>query len=82
MDCIFSEPLNFENTAPTDGQPFAYSKVTCETAEQAVPDKPFFINKSITYGDLCMYSLAIIFLVAITIKLAWNLSHQNPAEKL
>lgn len=82
MDCVFLEPLNFEGTSPTDGQPFAYSKVVCQSAEQPVPDKDFFITKSITYGEVCTYALILILVVAFTIKIAWNLVHQNPAEKL
>jgi hypothetical protein len=77
MDCIFSEPLNFENTAPSDGQPFAYSKVNCETSQTLAEGAPFsfYIDKKISFGDVAIYSMLVIFCLIFLIKVVWNISH-------
>ncbi len=73
MNCDFSVPVDIGTATTAD---FEYSKVICDTGDiyeliqnQNYPDREFFVEKTINYGD----SIIIWFLTLFTIYFISNM---------
>jgi len=73
MDCQFSLPQNYQGVAPSSGEPFAFSFVSCndtqifELIENGTTGSEFYINKTIDYGEiliLIFLSMALFYVIA------------------
>lgn len=86
MDCEFSTPLNFAGEPPVAGEPFQFQHASCvnETLaliENETTTAEFYIEKSLSYGDLLLITFLSIFLIFGILKFLWNF-FQNANYKL
>lgn len=76
MICEFSEPVNFEGDPAGVGEPFAMKKIECgerfELIENPTTGAEFYIDKTMSYGDLILIVFISIFLVFSIFKFIWN----------
>lgn len=79
INCEFSEPKTFNNSpAETKQDIWAYSKMTCqgdlEASSSSIPifisqvnspdnSRSFYLNKSLSYGDILILFFIVFFLV-------------------
>lgn len=87
MDCEFSIPINFEGEAPAEGEPFQFQHASCvnETLtliENETTTAEFYIEKTLSYGDLLLITFLSIFLIFGIFKFVWNFIQQNWNYKL
>lgn len=66
-NCIFSEPVNLGSDS------WAYSKMNCETEDleliqNETTGSKFYLNKSISYGDILLISFVIIYAIILVAK--------------
>ncbi|MCJ7789652.1 MAG: hypothetical protein MUP69_05625 [Candidatus Atribacteria bacterium] len=87
MDCDFSTPVNYQNETPLEGEPFAFSEMSC------IDDKflqynntyngaSFYLQKSISFGDVLVIFFLIFFFTAFVFKLIWNFVFKDWNAKL
>jgi len=87
MDCIFSEPLNYVGSPPAEGDPFAFSKMVCTDDRftlqtNSTTGSEFYINKTLSYGDILVLIFLILFFCAGVLKLFWNFHFKDYPSKL
>lgn len=87
MDCEFSTPLNFEGQPPAEGDPFQFQYATCQSETLALIHNDtngaeFYIQKTLTYGELLLIIFISIFFVFGIFKFIWNFIQQNWNHKL
>jgi hypothetical protein len=75
MVCEFSEPMNLGSTTES----WAFSKLECDnpsTTELIInsdyPEREFFVEKTLSYGDALIIFLLTLFLVGIIVKGIFN----------
>lgn len=56
--------------------------MTTELIQNETTGSEFYLDKTISYGDILMILFLIIFFVAIVFKLIWNFVFKQPASKL
>jgi len=78
MDCEFSNPLNFEGQPPLAGEPFQFQNVSCDEGnlftliQNPGTEAEFYIQKTMSYGDLILITFISIFLIFGILKFIWN----------
>ncbi|MFA5031252.1 MAG: hypothetical protein WC495_06745 [Patescibacteria group bacterium] len=87
MECIFSEPLNYTGSPPAEGDPFAFSEMICtddryEQYTNTGSGATFYMQKSLSYGDVLVLVFLILFFVAGVFKLMWNFNFKDWNAKL
>ena len=68
MDCIYTDPVNLGESNKSDWE---YSKSSCIFTDQEIPltliqsgnSEEFYMNKTISYGDILVLTFLTIFLV-------------------
>ena len=81
QNCEFNSPINLGSGKQPD---YEYSKMTCnlscqgndETIEliqnPVYPDRAFFVNKTLTYGDALVLWFITIFLITMIVGIVFN----------
>jgi len=82
MACEFSEPVNYLGTPAGEGEFWNFKILTCDTPssgpltfELITNDSTgaeFFIEKTLSYGDLLLIIIISIGLIILISKLLWN----------
>lgn len=88
MDCEFLNPVNFEGQPPLTGEPFQFKNASCDTGElytlieNTETGAEFYIQKTMSYGDLILIIFISIALIFGIFKFIWNFIQQNWNFKL
>lgn len=88
MDCQFSIPLNFEGNPPIAGEPFQYQIVSCDTPQiftlikNETTGAEFYLDKTLSYGDLILIIFLSFFLIFGIVKFLWNFVWTDPRSKI
>jgi hypothetical protein len=86
MICNFTNPVDYTGTPPTAGEPFAFSIMTCDSHFTQITNADngatFWVNQSLSYGDILILFFIIIFFVFSVFKLLWNFLYKNSNTKL
>jgi hypothetical protein len=89
MDCIFSNPVNYLDASPTSEQMFQFKSERCTTTEpiysliqNTSTEAEFYVEKTLSYGDLILIVFLSIFLIFGIFKFLWNFIQQNWNSKL
>jgi len=76
MICEFSEPVNYLGESAGEGEPFFMKKLECaerfELIENSTTGAEFYIDKTMSYGDLILIVFISIILVFLIFKFVWN----------
>jgi len=87
MDCTFADPLNYTGSPPAEGDPFAFSTMTCtdDRFSQYINTNnggSFYLAKSLSYGDILVLIFLILFFAVGVLKLFWNFHFKDYPSKL
>lgn len=82
MECEFLNPANFEGQPPATGEPFQFQNAVCTADEYFLIENSetgasFYLDKTLSYGDIILITFLIIFLLFGTLKFVWNFIQQN-----
>jgi len=76
MNCEFSNPVNYLGEPALEGEYFNFKTFTCserfEVIENQSTGAEFYIDKTMSYGDLILVVFLSIFLVFSILKFIWN----------
>lgn len=79
MDCDFSIPLNYQGETPTAGEPFQFQHATCDAGpiytliQNTENGAEFYIQKTLSYGDLVLITFFSLFLIFGIVKILWQI---------
>lgn len=87
MACIYSDPVNYLGDPAGEGDFWNFKTLTCDTPqtlELLVNDSgsEFYLNKTISYGDLMLIFFFSIFIIFAIFKMLWNFIWQDNTAKL
>lgn len=87
LNCQFSEPVNYTGNAPAEGEPFALSGMACTddkfaTIANGTTGNNFFINKTLSYGDILILIFLILFFGFGVFRFCWNFVFKDYPSKL
>ena len=87
MDCVFTSPLNYTGSPPAEGDPFAFSEMSCTDDRflqytNGNTGADFYVQKSLSYGDILMISFLILFFVTVVCKILWNFHFKDYQSKI
>jgi hypothetical protein len=85
MDCIFSQPQNYQGNPPNNHEAFAFAHMTCNTSEAENVSNGtanFYISKQLDYGQILILTFLLLFFVFGTIKFLWNYIYQHESQKI
>lgn len=85
MICNFSQPVDFTGAPPYAGEPFAFTQMSCGSAdslEQITGAGNFWISKQVDYGQVLILTFLLIFFVGFIVKVLWNFTKQDEAQKI
>lgn len=88
MECLFNNPVNFSGAPATAGEQFAFSAMTCvddkfqQYTQAGTGSANFYLQKTISYGDVLTLIFFTFFLCAIIFKLLWNFVWKDYKAKL
>ncbi len=81
MECEFSNPVNYQGNPAGEGEPFNFKTLICserfELIENPTTGAEFYIDKTMSYGDLILIVFISIFLIFGIFKFMWNFIQQN-----
>jgi len=76
MICEFSNPVNYLGEPAGEGEFFNFKTFTCderfELIENSTTGAEFYVDKTMSYGDLVLIVFISIFLVFSIFKFIWN----------
>jgi hypothetical protein len=78
MECEFSNPVNYEGNPPLESEPFQFKNLTCNEGnlftliQNPETEAEFYIQKTMSYGDLILIIFLSIFLIFGIFKFLWN----------
>jgi hypothetical protein len=87
LDCEFTTPLNYTGSPPADGEPFAFSEMSCNSDffqkyENIENGGLFYTQKTISYGDMLVLTFLILFFCAGVFKILWNFNFKDWNAKI
>ena len=87
MDCIFSQPQNYQGNPPNNHEAFAFAHAVCTSAstEQITNSNipaDFYLKKSVDYGQILIIIFLFLMFVFGAVKFVWNYHWQDPKQKL
>jgi len=87
MDCEFSTPVNFEGQPATADEQFQFQYASCNSEiltliHNDTNEAEFYIQKTLTYGELLLIIFISIFFIFGVFKFVWNFIQQNWNYKL
>lgn len=87
LNCQFSNPVNYTGSPPAAGEPFAFSGMTCSDDKFSLitngnTGSNFYINKTLSYGDILILFFFIIFFAYGVFRFMWNFINKNTNSKL
>lgn len=87
LNCQFSAPVNYTGNPPAEGEPFAFTGMTC-TSDQlsaitnGTTGANFFINKTLSYGDILILIFLILFFGWGVFRFCWNFVFKDYPSKI
>jgi len=82
MECEFQNPVNYLGELPSEGEYWHWRNYNCQFSEieliqNTETGAEFYINKTLSYGDLILIIILAIFLIFGIFKFVWNFIQQN-----
>lgn len=87
LNCQFSEPVNYTGSPPASGEPFAFSGMTCNSDQisgitNGTTGSNFYINKTLSYGDILILIFLILFFGWGVLRFCWNFVFKDYPSKV
>jgi hypothetical protein len=87
LNCQFSDPVNYTGSPPAEGEPFAFSGMSCSDDKfslqaNGTSGANFYIDKTISYGQILIIFFVLLFFVFGVFKMMWNFHNKNYSSKL
>jgi len=83
MDCQFSDPVNYLGAPASEGEFWNFQTLNCDSEQRfeliqnPTTGGEFYLDKTMSYGDLILIIFVSIFLIFGIFKFVWNFIQQN-----